>query len=329
MKKSERKLLSMVESKFTKSDSLQGINIDSIAALIVTYNPDAKLIACVTAISNQVSHILIIDNASSTNCKIILEEAEKLKNVSIIFNKENVGLATALNQGVSILRSRNYHWAITLDQDSTATPGMAHELLSTLNRYSQIEKVAFVGPYIKDEGSLGSEPKWLSSNKYFPFLFKRVECQGKDLDDVTIVITSGALTNLDMFQTLGPYRDDFFIDYIDTEYCLRAKKNGYKILVSSKAVMYHNLGNKQEIKFLFHTFRPTFHKPFRRYYIARNQVAMLKQYSFSCVHWLGFDIVASLYNLFRILLLEDHKKQNISMIFKGYLDGVRGKFGKL
>ena len=315
----------MVDTK----DSSQDIDVNSIAALIVTYNPDSKFIACVTAISNQVSHVVIIDNGSSPNSKIILEKAKEFNNVNIIFNEENVGLATALNQGVDILRDLNYHWAITLDQDSTATPEMAYELLSTLNRCSEIKKVAFVGPYIKDEGSLSSEPKWLSQNRYFPFLFKRVECQGRDLDNVTMVITSGALTNLDMFQTLGPFKDSFFIDYIDTEYCLRAKTNGYKIMVSCKALMYHNLGSKKEIKTLFLSFKPTFHKPFRRYYIARNQVAMLKDYSFLYPHWLVFDIVASLYNLFRILLFEDQRKQKISMVFRGYLDGIRGKFGKL
>ena len=304
--------------------------IDCVAALIVTYNPDDKLLDCVNAISKQVSNVIIIDNGSTDdNSRIFINKVNTIDNVNVIFNNQNIGLASALNQGVRILESLNYNWAITLDQDSIATPTMAEELLSTLNRCDPLDKIAFIGPCIKDEGSLSIPAKWLSPIKHFPLLFKRIKCEGIDLNNISIIITSGALTNLSMFKDIGFFRDEFFIDYIDSEYCLRAKKNGYKIMVSAKALMYHNLGNKQEVKVLIHTFRPTFHKPFRRYYIARNQIAMLRSYALVHPHWAAFDIIASSYNLCRIIFLEDQKIQNILMIFKGYRDGLRGKFGEL
>jgi rhamnosyltransferase len=320
----------MIQSKSTEINASQRVNADSVAALIITYNPDGKFIDCVNSISSQVSAITIIDNGSSANSKLLLGMAEKINNnVNIIFNSNNIGLASALNQGIRILTDLNYNWAVTLDQDSTPTPNMVMELLSTLNGCPNIEKIAFVGPSIMDEGSLSSGYKWLSANKHIPILFDRVETKGNDLDDVSVVITSGALTNLKIFQDIGPFRDEFFIDYIDTEYCLRAKNNGYKVMVSAKALMYHNLGNKREVPFLFHSFKPTFHKPFRRYYIARNQITMLKEYAFKNPHWAAYDIVACLYNFFRIIFFEAQRKENILMILKGYTDGFKGKFGEL
>ena len=45
--------------------------IDCVAALIVTYNPDDKLLDCVNAISKQVSNVIIIDNGSTDRKSVV------------------------------------------------------------------------------------------------------------------------------------------------------------------------------------------------------------------------------------------------------------------
>ncbi len=147
------------------------------------------------------------------------------------------------------------------------------------------------------------------------------------MDDVTIVITSGALTNLQVWEKLGGFRDDFFIDYVDTEYCLRAKRAGYKILVSAGAKLYHRLGDKREVKRLGLTLKPTFHSPLRLYYVARNRVPMVREYALEFPHWFLFDVVAGAYNTLRILLTEDKRLQKLGATVQGTWDGLLGRMG--
>jgi rhamnosyltransferase len=62
-------------------------------------------------------------------------------------------------------------------------------------------------------------------------------------------------------------RENYFIDYVDTEWCIRAEAMGYKNYVSSKAVMKHAIGDNI-LKFKY--FNVPVHSPFRRYYRVRN-----------------------------------------------------------
>ena len=43
------------------------------------------------------------------------------------------------------------------------------------------------------------------------------------------------------YQELGPFEDQLFIDYVDTEYALRMRAAGYRI-VESNVVLNHSLG---------------------------------------------------------------------------------------
>ncbi len=155
-----------------------------------------------------------------------------------------------------------------------------------------------------------------------------MDCEGPLRDDVTFVITSGALMDLDVYRSIGPFRDEFFIDYVDHEYCLRAKRNGYAIVVVRDALLYHSLGDKQERSIGRFRFRPTFHSADRLYYIHRNAVRMRLEYGLAFPHWLLFDVTSSTYNLLRVLTFEDHRGKKLAAIIDGVVDGVRGRMGK-
>ena len=158
-------------------------------------------------------------------------------------------------------------------------------------------------------------------------LYERVSCDGNVLEDVTYVITSGSLYDLAAYQKIGPFREDFFIDYVDTEYCLRGKEKGYKIVVACKAHLEHRQGERQKRVFLGRDHYPTFHSPLRWYFFGRNRIIMLRQYAFRFPHWLLYEIVASLYTFTKMLLFETQKWAKLYALFQGTLDGIRGHMG--
>ena len=88
---------------------------------------------------------------------------------------------------------------------------------------------------------------------------------------MTLVITSGTLTSLKAFANLGPFRADFFIDFVDSEYCLRARKAGYRILVSPHARIRHRVGSKRRVALLGVGVSPMHHGALRKYLFSVTQ----------------------------------------------------------
>jgi rhamnosyltransferase len=316
------------ESERKNSDIILEMN-KKVGAVVITYNPNDQFFERLFRIASQVDMVLVYDNCSSKIFKINLEKTTSLDKVIIVYGEKNIGVASALNYGLNYFQKYGFELVITFDQDSFPSSNMINELLLSYYYASDPAKVAIVGPNIVDEATPDNKSKWLRQNPKLSLFFERVSINNLDLEDVSIVITSGSLINIDIYQKIGPYIDELFIDYVDTEYCLRAKLHGYLIIASHKALLYHNLGSRQECKTLVRTFRPTFHKPFRRYYIARNQIYLMKKYGLKFPYWTLFEIITTLYNFFRILFFEGDKVLNIKYILIGYFHAILGRYGKI
>jgi rhamnosyltransferase len=295
-------------------------------AVIVTYNPDTDFACRLRSVCSQVDKVVVVDNASSYNIEQ-LKDLCKIDNgrVMLIVNSSNLGVAAALNVGIEHLKSQNCDWVLTLDQDSEVGEEMVCELLKTAYAHSNVDRVALVGPNIIDRAA-PTTYKWLCKGST-ALIFSRKACGGKDLVGVSAVITSGSLIQMAAYSKIGAFNEGYFIDYVDTEYCLRALKMDYMIMVSGRANLYHRLGNKQTKHLFGLAFRPTYHKPFRLYYIARNRVHMIRKYGLQFPHWVAFDLCAFLYNTVRILLFEDSKLDKMAMTVAGTLDGLLGRLG--
>lgn len=298
-----------------------------VAAIIVTYHPDADFPTRLSRIRGQVKHVVIVDNGSGPEQQDMLSSIETISNVSVLKNDDNIGIATALNQGFYFLKEVGYSWAITLDQDSTPAPDMVENLLKALKDCAEPEKIALIGPNRIDKGMSGAPHKWFRPKTSFPF-FERVPCENIGPDGISIVITSGALTNLKILEKIGQFDDSLFIDFVDTEYCLRAKKAGYQILVSCSAKLYHQLGSKRRVSIFGLKLTPTFHEPIRRYYLCRNRIVMIRRYGLVFPHWLIYEFAAALHSTLCILLCEDEKWAKLMAGIVGTWDGLRGHLGK-
>jgi rhamnosyltransferase len=157
------------------------------------------------------------------------------------------------------------------------------------------------------------------------FGFKRVAPTADQAVDV--LITSGCLTDLILLKQLGGFLESLFIDYVDTELCLRSKLNGLKIVVSRNAILFHSLGRKTQHLLGSVRMQTTNHVPLRRYYIARNAIYMHKNYAVAFPGWAAFDIIANGFAFFKILAFEQQKFTKIQSILSGWTHGLVGKSG--
>lgn len=299
-----------------------------IAAVIVTYYPDEGLLKRTLKVLEQVDEVLVIDNGSPFQFDAALEEIANVENIIFIKNPQNEGIAAALNKGLTVLLELGYTRAVTFDQDSEPLAHMVSIQLALIESAQNMNGIAIVAPDIVDPNVSQEGEQWVirRSNTALPN-YKWVRCDKEPSLDVDFVITSGSLLNLNVYQAVGPFRNEFFIDYVDTEYCIRARLAGYRVVVACGAKLKHNLGSSVETKLLWFRVTPTNHSALRQYYISRNRIMMYKMYARKLPHWFVYDVQTSIKWWIKILLCEENKIRKVLMIIRGTWDGIRGRMG--
>lgn len=295
---------------------------NNVVAIVVTYNIGKKYLKNFNSLINQVDKIIIIDNNSDENTKSILKkiELDNIEKVNIIYNDDNLGLAKAQNIGIAYAKKLQSSWILLLDNDSCLGKDMVKNMIKSYLDYKNKNIVAIISPLIVDKNS-SKETKYICKEGIIGF--KRKKIIEKVTDTVLCTIASGSLIKLDIINEIGEFKEEYFIDSIDTEFCMRIICNKYKILVIRDAVLYHELGEKKDYEIMGIKITPTNHNALRRYYIYRNRIKMWKEYWRKIPKYIIYEILASFYQILLIIFLEADKKKKLKMIAKGICDGVK------
>jgi rhamnosyltransferase len=287
----------------------------TVCAVVVTHHPDGDLPIRLARIATQVGEVVIVDNGSGAASTALLHAVALRPKFSLIESSENLGIARALNMGVARARNSGYAWALLLDQDTLVDETIVAALLSAHRSHPQPHEVAVVGSRFRDTHGRAAEPSLLGA-------------RGAQWEEVESVITSGSLLSLDAYAAVGPFRDEFFIDYVDTEFCFRARASGYRIIESRIPLMSHTVGSPTAHRLLGETKWTTHHSADRRYYIARNNTVLLREYGTTGSRaWRMKSVVRSVRLCKRIALFEQDKFAKILAVAQGWWDGVRGRMG--
>lgn len=265
----------------------------------------------------------VVDNGSPAENLLTVEPQIDGSKLSLLRNSTNLGIATALNRGIRLLAAEGFDWVVTFDQDSEIKAGFLAAQLATLASRENPDKVAMIGANRIDPDT--EAHRWLRPTKSFPY-FERVNCHEAS-QGVTLVITSGTMTNIVIFNELGGFRDELFIDLVDFEYCLRARQRGYAILVSCEAELVHKVGDQTQRKALGLTLSSTHHSPLRRYYLFRNSIHLMRQYGRIHRHWLIYQILALCEIVLGIVVSETGKWGKLRACWIGFRDGLARRHG--
>jgi rhamnosyltransferase len=286
-------------------------SLHNTCAVIVTYHPDEDFYARLERVRSQFPLVIIVDNGSASVA--MLRNRVRLPHVHLITNQANLGIAAALNQGVNLALQEGFEWVVTLDQDTM----LAADMLATL-----------LDVYQKSGGGnvlIGSN--YWNAHKGCNF----IQCGDTEagFQERKTLITSGTLVPLSLFRTIGFFREDYFIDSVDHEFCLRARTHGCRILISCRPVMWHNIGEHVENAGLLRQFMSFNHPPARKYFIARNTIATVKLYFFQEPMWSMRQGWRLLSDLASILLFENEKVKKTTAFMVGVVHGMAGKMGPI
>ena len=262
-----------------------------IAAVVVWYNPTEQQVAYIEQYAPALRRVYIVDNSSEDNTHL----AQKIANAVYIPNHTNLGIATALNRGFEWALAEGAEWIISFDQDSHIDADLLHEYFRLCD-VCEIPNVGLFAPY--------------------PYYGNDLPDDSKVYEKRNTVITSGSLMSADTYRQVGRFRDEFFIDLVDDEYCLRIKRMGKEIVMVNRIVMEHQLGNGFVVTPILHH-RFIEHNALRHYYIVRNTLFILRDYPEQRAYYRK----QLRKRIKRLLLYDGHDKwQKIKQCVRAYRD---------
>jgi rhamnosyltransferase len=283
----------------------------SVCGVIVTFHPSDQMLDAVTEVLAQVDGLVVVDNGSNADELDLLRGSSQNLGFHLIENKENLGIAEALNQGVRWSKSNNYPWVILFDQDSRITDGFITQMFAAWECHPDRERVVSLHPRYVDSET-GIEPAVRRARDGGPILS----------------MTSGALMPTWIFDRIGGFASEYFIDWVDFEYCFRIRAADYLIADSRQAVLLHRAGHPQSLSFLGFSFRPTHHSAMRRYYLSRNRIAVYRKYFRVFPIWILQSMYESLRETLKCFLGDRNRARKFRNFLLGTWDGLTGRMGK-
>ncbi|SDN68136.1 rhamnosyltransferase [Methylobacterium phyllostachyos] len=153
--------------------------------------------------------------------------------VNLLSAGHNIGIAAALNRIAASARDAGAETLLLLDQDAEPPENLAAGLLAALGALRRAGIPAAV---------VGPAPAPAAGHKAPAYPPRPGVPENGALAPVQFLATSGSLIDLAAFERVGPFRDDFFIDGVELEWCFRAWSRGYGCYVARDVAIPHRVG---------------------------------------------------------------------------------------
>jgi rhamnosyltransferase len=278
------------------------------AAVVTAYHPDERLAAVVESALLSCEHVVIADNTPGDAPTL----ADKLSGprVRVLRSGHNRGLAGALNSGLAQVPAEA-EAVLFLDQDSVLPPELVSGLLAHL---AADPTIGVAGPTPVDAATGGR--------------YERSADRHAAVDDRPSIITSGMVVRRSCFAAVPGFREDFFVDCVDTDFCLRVRRSGSRVVRDAGLVLPHSIGSGRDHKLGSVNVRVLHYPAWRHYWIARNGLVLSREF-------LGaerrFVIDNALFMgrwLLVTTLFDERRRASVPAILRGLLDGLTGRVSR-
>jgi rhamnosyltransferase len=280
---------------------------DTTAAVFVSHEPSQAFAATLRRAAGEAGAVVIVDNGSRAPTAMSLQRLARDLPAATIFNESNAGLGHALNQGMTWAAENGFAWALLLDQDASPHRGL-------LNAAARAFRDAGEAPVALISAAKDA---------------RRCVDSTHAAEEAVAAITAGSFHNVAAWRRLGGFRADFFTDYVDIEYCLRAREAGYSVLRLCRPAIDHEIGHPTRHRLGWRRVTTTNHDRHRRYYITRNRVLVWRRYGRREATYILGDMRAFAKECVKLALFEQDRLRKGAAIARGLAHGVRGATGQI
>lgn len=224
-----------------------------VLGIVILYYPDDKVKQNILSYLPRLDKLILWENTPEPLPLLSFDTEADGKLLRMGYGK-NMGIGTPLNEAVRFGQENGFTHLLTMDQDSCFGENMFAGFLRALAEADSDNTASF---------SANTHP---------------CEASQPTVEEIDICITSGTIYKLGIFKETGCFRDDFFIDAIDTEFCFRIRRKGWKMVRLNNVYMHHVLGNVTVTPFLWGKLISPNYSAQRTYYLTRNSLLLKKLY---------------------------------------------------
>ena len=273
-----------------------------VCTIIITYNPNfQEFYEYYKQNIKEVDYAIIVDNSENSVVRKKIKKLSTELSTEVIQLDSNRGIAYAQNRGVHRAKEiGDFTFVLFLDQDSLLKKGMTGIYNEHYEKLKNQYKIAVLGVS--------------NTQKLY-----------NDYIKVNQIISSGTFTPLAVFQDIGYFDEDLFIDFVEYDWCWRAKAKGYEIFSIRECRLLTHMHGDGKVNIL----GTSMVKPssVRLYYQYRNLLTLLKR-SYVPLKWKISMALKMLVKIpIYIFLLKD-KQATLKHIFRGFRDSFLKKEGK-
>ncbi len=213
-------------------DATDAMILSDTAVAVVLFRPsEAQTDRIAERFAGQVPGVFVFDNGGTSEETI--DRLLSVPGLRYLAQGGNVGIAAALNAVVAAAREAGFRYLLLLDQDADAGIETLKGLRAAMLRLAlRPDPVAVVGP--------APAPTRESKAPHYPAR-PGVAALGP-LQPVEFLATSGSLLDLAVFDLVGAFRADYFIDAVELEWCFRAWARGLTCWMDTETVIAHSVG---------------------------------------------------------------------------------------
>ena len=211
----------------------------TLSIVIVSYNTRDLLDQCLKSVAEQtqVDHeVIVVDNASKDGTAPLV--AERHPNVRLVANSANLGFPSANNQGLKIASGR---YRVLLNPDTLLIDRTLDRMVEYLDAHPDVGVIGaeMVGP----DGNLRRYETWYPT--LLSYLANSMMLRiwgGRGTREVEYVSGACLMIRQETMQQIGLLDENIFMYAEDTDWCMRAKRAGWKIYYCAEARFFHLAG---------------------------------------------------------------------------------------
>jgi len=291
-----------------------------VYTLVLNYNNYAdtvETIESVLSMNYDSNVILLIENSSDNS--IIQKIRTAFPNLAIIENKKNLGYAGGNNIGIQAAIAGGAEYIFLLNNDVILEKDVLEKCVSAMEKSPGCGACQPVIVASQNKGMI-----WSAGTQLF-FGYPRLFLKGTKLQKNGIktapfgLVGCAVLFRRTALQKTGLFDEALFLFHEETDWCIRAKKMDFSLLIISNAIVCHKIS----------TTIGMFSKIYL-YYVGRNWLLVGKK-NFSFFFYL-YILSTEFLIRFPYYLYHVTKKGQIGMIkfyLMGIFDGIRGISGEV
>jgi len=239
-----------------------------VVVVILNYKAKDEALKCIQSVKKsdyQNVDILVIDNNSQDGLGEVLVGS---KEVEYIQTGDNLGYTGGNNIGIkkAIEKGADYIFILNADAELERTA------ISNLVEVAESKDAGIVGPKIlfNDKQTI-----WYAGGKLdlANVIGGHRGVDEKDHGQYEMIeetenVTGGAMfVGREVFEKIGFFDDKYFLYYEDSDFCFRAKKEGFKLFYAPKAIVYHENAKSTGLG-----------SPLQDYFITRNRMIFASKF---------------------------------------------------